>query len=170
MTVEVELLGDSRLGQGKCSLPPRVHRNREGVSRPSVDLTPHVVTGAAIGARAKWPIAGLTAAFASHFVLDAIPHFHVAWITGKGPWPVVDAGLGFLLAGAIALRVRSLWPVVTGVAAILPEAPGLRGRLEGLLSGILPHPIWPPPWGIMTQMIIVVVAFIWGMRTMTGTE
>jgi hypothetical protein len=129
-----------------------------------VDVTPHLVTGAALGVRVRRPVAALFLALLSHFVLDAIPHFHIGWITGFTLFSAIDLGLGVVLTGVIAWRAGHLWPVAGGLAAILPDAPGLRERWEGSAFRFLPHPIWPPPWGIVTQIVVAGLAFLWGIK------
>lgn len=130
-----------------------------------MDLTPHLVTGAALAVRVKRPGAAIVCAIASHFVLDAIPHFHIAWVEGTVLFEAIDIWLGLLLIGMIAWRARQVWPFVGAVAAVLPDAPGLREYVGLPASHIFPHPTWDPPWGILTQVVVASVAFLWGMRT-----
>jgi hypothetical protein len=129
-----------------------------------MDVTPHLVTGAALGARVKRPGAAILCAIVSHFVLDAIPHFHVAWGEGRAVLEAIDVGLGLLLTGVIAWRLRRMWPFVTAVIAVLPDAPGLRQYWGLPMSHLLPHPTWDPPWGIATQVLVTGAALLWGVR------
>lgn len=126
-----------------------------------MDLTPHLVTGAALAVRVKRPSVAIIFAIASHFFLDAIPHFHIAWGVGKVLFEVIDIGLGLLLTGVIACRAWQLWPFVGAVAAILPDAPGLREYWGMPANKIFPHPMWLPPWGVATQVAVVGVALLW---------
>jgi hypothetical protein len=134
-----------------------------------VDVTPHLAIGAALGARVRWPSAALGLALLSHFVLDAIPHFHIGWIAGDALFEAIDLAIGLTLTGLIAWRARHLWPLAGGFVALLPDAPGVRGRWEEPFSGILPHPMWNPPWGIMTQIVVAGLAFLWGMQQAATT-
>ncbi len=135
-----------------------------------MDVTPHLAIGAALGARVRWPSAVLVLALLSHFVLDAIPHFHIGWIAGNTLFEAIDLTIGLTLTGLIARRARHLWPLAGGFVALLPDAPGVRGRWEGPFSGTLPHPIWDPPWGIMTQIVVASLAFLWGMQQTATTD
>jgi len=129
-----------------------------------------LVAGAAIGARAKRPSVALVLALASHFVLDATPHFDIAWIGGSGLFKAIDIGLGLLLTGVIIWRVRHWWPLVGAVVAVLPDAPGLKERWDTPPSSIFPHLTWDPPWGIAVEFVVAGAALLWGMRTPTWTE
>lgn len=126
-----------------------------------MDLTPHLVTGAALAVRVKRPSLVIILAIASHFVLDAIPHFHIAWINGMVLFEVIDIGLGLFLTGVIAWRAGQLWPFIGAVAAVLPDAPGLRDYLGMPASRIFPHPTWDPPWGVATEVAVAGLAVLW---------
>ncbi len=130
-----------------------------------MDATPHLVTGAVLAIRVKRPGAAILCAIASHFVLDAIPHFHIAWGGGAVRLEAIDIGLGLLLTGVIAWNARRVWPFVGALAAVLPDAPVLREYWGLPVSQILPHPTWDPPWGVATQVVVTSGAFLWGMHT-----
>ena len=89
-------------------------------------LTNHVVSGALIGALTQRPATAFTAGLASHFVLDAVPHW--------GNWPscrqflraAVPDGLVSLAAmaafAALAPADRRLAVVAGMTGAALPDA------------------------------------------------
>ena len=131
-----------------------------------MDVTPHLTTGAALGARVRQPALALLLALLSHCVLDATPHYHLGWMTGTRFSSLGDLGLGACLVALIAWRVGNWWPFATGVAALLPDAPGLKETWEHSVFRFLPHSVWPPPWGIVTQVIVTVLALLWGLRTL----
>lgn len=134
-----------------------------------MDLTPHMVTGAAIGARVRRPAAMLSLAFASHYVLDTVPHFNIGWINGLTLNGAIDLGLGLVLCGIVAWKVGSWAPLAGALAAVLPDAPGLKEPLEGPTSALLPHRTWGPPWGIVAEAVVTILALTWagvqGIRT-----
>jgi hypothetical protein len=89
-------------------------------------LTNHVLSGALIGALARRPLPAFAAGVASHFMLDAVPHW--------GPFPgrrqflrvaVPDGLVSLALAGAFAAAspAERRLAVVAGMAgAALPDA------------------------------------------------
>ena len=89
-------------------------------------LTNHVLSGALIGARARGPEQAFAAGLASHFVLDAIPHW--------GKWgskrrflrvAVADGLVSLAVAGALAAAAPPARraAVLAGMAgAALPDA------------------------------------------------
>lgn len=86
-------------------------------------ITTHVLSGAAIGAVAGSPVQALAAGFASHFVLDAVPHWGCAEHELMRV-AVPDGLLGLAAIGAVAgaaAPVRRL-AVLSGVfGACLPD-------------------------------------------------
>jgi len=131
-----------------------------------VDLTPHLVTGAAIGARVRVPMTALVVAWASHFVLDAIPHYDFVWIGSHGLFEAIDIGLGVLLTGLIIWKVRHWWPLACALAAVLSDAPGLKERWDT----IFPHYQWAPPGGIAVEIVVVGAALLWGLGAPIRTK
>jgi len=131
-----------------------------------VDLTPHLVTGAAIGARVKVPMAALVVAFASHFVLDTFPHYDFAWIGSHGLFEAVDIGLGVLLTGLIIWKVRHWWPLAGALAAVLSDAPGVKARWDT----IFPHYSWAPPGGIAVEIAVTGALLFWGLGAPIRTK
>jgi hypothetical protein len=91
----------------------------------------HALTGAAIGLLVAEPVIAVPAAFVSHYVCDAIPHY------GRGIAEekelnstsfrvslVVDAGLCALLVLILALRRPQHW-VLAAVCAFVAASPDL---------------------------------------------
>ncbi|WP_166241717.1 hypothetical protein [Paenibacillus turpanensis] len=77
----------------------------------------HFAAGAAVYTLLRRPkILGLTVAFASHFALDAVPHYELSF-----PWQV----LLFALTGAgvslLAWKLKDLWVLVAASLGILPD-------------------------------------------------
>lgn len=89
--------------------------------------TNHAMTGAIIGLSVANPVVAVVAAFASHFVLDAIPHF------GMGPafvktrafkiYLVFDALLCVALVGLLFALHSDYWfvPALAAFAAASPD-------------------------------------------------
>lgn len=156
--------------------------------------TPHMLTGAAIGmALHRRPALALSAAFASHFVLDAVPHLdsHALYgVDGSGPTPM-EAGIGiadFTLAWVvIAILVRSRpWRgvalagaffgiLIDLVNAIPPWGPWFStwpgtAWLHKFHHGIQPH-VAPDQWllGFGTQAVVIgVTAWLLTRRPRSG--
>jgi hypothetical protein len=67
----------------------------------------HFIVGAAICRHVRCKPLGLLLAFASHFALDAIPHFEHARVLGWASWtPVVAASWLATMAAAVAVWLR----------------------------------------------------------------
>jgi hypothetical protein len=103
-------------------------------------LTNHVLSGALIGALARRPLPAFAVGVASHFVLDAVPHWGV-WGSRRRFVRVaaVDGLISLAAAGAVAaISPADLRPaVVAGMAgAALPDLdkPGI------VLLGWSPYP------------------------------
>ena len=128
-----------------------------------MDLTPHLVVGAAIGARIRRPALALPAAVASHFVLDTVPHFDIGWINGANLSAAIDAGLGVVLCGVFVWSTGTWAPLTGALAAVLPDAPGIKEYVEGAAADVLPHVTAYPPWGIATEVFATAAALVWGL-------
>lgn len=99
-------------------------------------LTTHAVVGAAIvGLVPAHPEIGLTLAFASHFVLDAIPHWDYKTYDERGlklTRIVVDGFLGMLLASIFFAYPEKSWiPLLGAVVSVIPDIFWLK-KLENL--------------------------------------
>ena len=90
--------------------------------------TNHAVTGALIGLIVGQPLIALPAAFLSHFVCDAIPHFGntklTIWSTNFKRMLVVDAGLCVLLVLVLGFRHPVHW-LLAAICAFLATSPDL---------------------------------------------
>lgn len=128
-----------------------------------MDLTPHLVVGAAIGARVRRPALALPAAFVSHFVLDTVPHFDIGWINGPNLSAAIDAALGLVLCGVLVWSAGNWGPLTGALAAVLPDAPGIKEYVEGTAAVVLPHLTAYPPWGIATEVLATAAALGWGL-------
>ncbi len=93
----------------------------------------HAMTGALIGATVSEPAAALPLAFASHFLLDAVPHYDpasgstVSNITSKKfirEQLLLNGALCFLLVVILALSQPKHW-IVVAVCAFLGASPDL---------------------------------------------
>lgn len=101
--------------------------------------TNHVITGAIIGAVVHQPALAIPAAFASHFVCDAIPHFGNGKTLPFGRhgfilYLLIDCGLAAVILLSLIVRQPAHWPlmVVCGIAAASPDLMWLP-RFVGLL-------------------------------------
>lgn len=95
----------------------------------------HAITGAAIGLALRNPWLVVPAALLSHFVLDALPHFHHHSFgdSSRRPW---SASLRRMIALDATL-------VLASIVAMLTQ-PHLRGAiLLGITSAMLPDLLWP---------------------------
>ena len=138
--------------------------------------TSHAIVGAAIASAAPDPIIGLLLAFASHFVLDLVPH----WDEGLG-WEkksktrfwaeaILDVTVGFALAFAIFGRsVDTTYLVAAIIAAQLPdwaEAPylflGWKFPPFSWVYSVQHHMQWRMglPWGAVSQAAVVTFAIV----------
>jgi len=112
----------------------------------------------------------LVLAFAGHFILDALPHFDIAWIGNNGLLRAADIGLGLVLIAVVARRARRLWPLAGALAAVLADAPGLKERLDATNGGIFPHGSWAPPGGVLIEIAVIVGALTWGWGAAPWTK
>ena len=141
-------------------------------------ITNHILAGAVIGLAVKNPAVAVALAFASHFVMDALPHFGYAG--RKGYAEVLRHNLSYLvavvtlvttLAVIAVLALHGQWlAIFAGLVAASPDAAGLynwlayekRGkRATGLLE--LFHVKFhrqiqwcERPWGIIVEVAVFV--------------
>jgi len=103
-------------------------------------ITNHVLSGAVIGATAPDPLSAFVRGFASHFALDALPHFgvddeHML----KVAVPDGLVGLATIYAVARATPPRRRLPVLAGIfGACLPDI----DKPSHLFFGRSPFPRW----------------------------
>lgn len=147
--------------------------------------TPHVAVGAAIATKIPNPLLAVPLAFASHFVMEMVPHWnpHIRTETLKFGHPtkrsttiiVIDASLALLLGSAVAYQSlpntgHAITIVAASFASVLPdlaEAPYffLKKRHEffnkwiSFQKSIQVDTVWY--WGLLTQAITIAAAIIW---------
>lgn len=85
----------------------------------------HFVTGVAIGTAISNPLIAVPVAFASHFLLDVLPHYGEPYMKrASGPIfkaiTVIDA-IVLAVCFIWLVQVASLWAVVAGFAAMSPD-------------------------------------------------
>ncbi len=134
-----------------------------------MDATPQLAMGAALAMRTRNPLAAFGIGLVSHVVLDAIPHYHPAWIMGASGLAIVDVAVGACLALIVAAMAPMPWSSLSGaLGGISPEIQRvLAHQRQDLLEGppfYLPHSTAAPPWGILTQLAVVVIALVLATR------
>ncbi len=147
--------------------------------------TPHVIVGAAIALRVANPALALPLAFASHFLLEKVPHWNPHLNTetekfGRPTWQstkivIADAFLATISLLFIASRVlpdtgHALIILFAGLFAILPdlvEGPyfflGIRSKIIKrwiLFQKSIQEDTTIVP-GLLTQLATVIAAFAW---------
>jgi hypothetical protein len=100
----------------------------------------HAITGALIGLVIGQPLIALPAAFLSHFVCDAIPHFDPAmpaeqWIRSRTfvRFLLTDASLCVLLVVVLAISQPHHW-LLASICAFLATSPDLYWIRRFLLT------------------------------------
>ncbi len=145
-------------------------------------ITNHVIAGSIIGLTVKEPILAITIAFASHFVMDMLPHF--GYPGRKGYPEVLKHRLSYIV-GFISffstlwvifiLMTNNLWfPLICGVAAASPDVAGLYNYLAyekkgGSAKGMLKllhvqfHrriQRFERPWGIYVEIVGFIILLL----------
>ncbi len=109
--------------------------------------TPHMMVGAAIGRVLRRPWAAYPAAFASHFLLDTVPHIDSHALFGVahgGPTPLeASAGVSDFLIGALAVGLVAMKQPARRV--MLGSA--LFAILIDLVEYVPPLGPWFQSWG-----------------------
>ncbi len=140
--------------------------------------TPHVALGAAIAVSIPNPLISIPLAFASHFILDMVPHWNPHINTemktyGKLTKPtLLIIGVDLVLAIALTIFVAGTNPYIYIAAfmSILPDiAEGpyfLFGFRFKYLDVILrfQRSIQAGAnvfWGLLTQVLIIVACYLW---------
>lgn len=133
----------------------------------------HVVTGALIATAVAQPAAAIPLAFASHFVLDALPHYgdtnKSSWLNRNFKYILgVDLLLASIFLAALAIMQPTSWFLlaVCGVIAVSPDILWLPYFLADLkheqkehskLAKFLKWIQWGErPWGIYLEGIVLV--------------
>ncbi|OGE31832.1 hypothetical protein A2631_01750 [Candidatus Daviesbacteria bacterium RIFCSPHIGHO2_01_FULL_44_29] len=145
-------------------------------------ITNHVLAGSIIGLIVKEPILAVTIAFASHFVMDALPHF--GYPGRKGFPEVLKHRLSYIV-GIITL-ISTLWivfilinnslyfPLTCALVAASPDFVGWYNyiayeRKGNLATGWLKllhvqfHrriQKFERPWGLLVE-VVVFVSLLW---------
>lgn len=147
--------------------------------------TPHVAVGAAIASKFPNPFIAIPLSFASHFILDKVPHWnpHIITETKKFGRPtekstniiIVDSALALMLGSAIAYEVlpnvnMAISIMLCSFASILPdliEFPYFYFKRRDKF-----YTVWSsfqksiqtdttPFWGLLTQFIVIAAAIFW---------
>ncbi len=144
-------------------------------------ITNHVVAGAVIGIAVSQPIVAIVLAFASHFLMDALPHF--GYKGNKGFNEVLKHRLSYIvgivtlvstIAVAIFLGINGEWfAILTGIVAASPDAVGwynyvaFEKKGNSAKSGLaLLHvkyhrriQLFERPWGIYIEIVAFALLF-----------
>ena len=148
--------------------------------------TPHAILGAAIAVKLGNPALSIPIAFASHFILEKVPHWnpHLNMETEKYGKPtknstvivIIDSSSALIAGSAIAFSQAPNTTMVIGTllssfAAVLPdliEAPyfflNIRNnkyikRWIKFQKSIQVNA--PPFWGLLTQVLTIAAVFLW---------
>jgi hypothetical protein len=147
--------------------------------------TPHVAIGAAIATKIPNPFIAIPLAFASHFILEAVPHWnpHIISETKKYGAPTkrsviiiaIDVALALITGSVIAWqampdRGHALTIFFASFASVLPdliESPYffLKMRNRFLKVWLNFHKSLQssatPLWGLTTQIATIIAAIFW---------
>lgn len=148
--------------------------------------TPHVAVGAAIASKIPNPFLAIPLAFASHFVLDAVPHWnpHIVTETKKFGHPtkksttviVIDSVLALTLGSFIAYQAlpntgHAITILAASFASVLPdlaESPYFFLKTKKMSlpkSWVDFHRSLQTHsdlyWGLLTQLATIGAAILW---------
>jgi hypothetical protein len=137
----------------------------------------HVVAGALIATAVVQPAMAIPAALASHFVMDALPHYgdnnQNSWLNRNFRFVLAIDGLIMLsFFAAIAIMQPTSWPLLLlcAFAAVLPDAIWLPHYIADMRG----QPIQPGPfarfskwiqWGERPWGIYIEIAVLLGLLT-----
>jgi hypothetical protein len=116
-------------------------RNVEGALSAAMLITPHAMTGAALAASFESPFVGVFLAFASHYLLDAIPSWDVGMGTTRDLSILFADAMLTIAALTYALRRTSnavkilIW--AGAVVALLPDILSQSLLLAGFRHDLL---------------------------------
>ena len=131
--------------------------------------TNHYLAGMAVAATLSNPLYVIPVAFASHFVLDSLPHFGLKYSKNKGKIitgvAVADIVLLLLAAALIASRYPG-WFSVAGLVAISPDVAWIYRFVGREKFGSLP----PAPYNSFNKWHAGIQKFEspWGMIVEVG--
>ena len=147
--------------------------------------TPHVFIGAAIAAKIPNPLIAIPLAFASHFILEMVPHWnpHLNSETEKYGQPTkrstvitaIDSTLALASGSFIAYQAlpnvgQAILVLVCSFASVLPDV------MEGPYFFLKIRTAWikkwiafqksiqsdtTPFWGLLTQTLVILAAILW---------
>lgn len=148
-------------------------------------LTPHTIVGVAIATNISNPYLAVILSFISHFLGDKVPHWDFysntkreERVVGWRPLAVMgDLAVG--VASSIAFTCYYLWvkndPIMAvtvffcAIASVLPDAlssltivGGKEGKFLKILNSIQSKMQFqaPLPWGIVTQILVILISLI----------
>ena len=149
-------------------------------------ITPHALTGAAIGLRLKHPLKAIPVAVASHFVLDTIPHWQETlfpYRPGIATWIRIPIDLALAVAGVTWIarrggkRQRGLGRtvVIGALAGTLPDLDALACSQPALLRNgwLKRYFVWhcgiqdetSQHWGLIPQIAVSLAALALTLRS-----
>lgn len=113
--------------------------------------TPHVAVGAAIAVAIPNPFIAIPLAFASHFVLDMVPHWNPHSYTevqrfgrismNTKVFALIDVGLalvtGFFIASQVSSQSHFITIILASFASVLPDVSKSPYFLLGMRDGLL---------------------------------
>lgn len=143
--------------------------------------TAHALVGAAIAVKIANPVVALPLAFVSHFVFDMLPHWDVMTEADKTNHKAIfiKSSLDVIVGFGLVFLFFGFSPMIFLGAFVsqLPdwlEVPSLLGFKNkyfywNYLFQHWIHDLWfnsrlKAPWGIITQLIVVVLFLFWALR------
>lgn len=140
--------------------------------------TPHVALGIAIAAAVPNPIVSIPLAFASHFILDMVPHWNPHLNTETKRYGhltnttllIIGIDLACALLLTIYLGRKDIVVYIAALVAIMPDLVEAPYYLFGYKNKYLD--IWIKSqksiqsdanlfWGLLTQVLTLLFAFFW---------
>ncbi len=141
--------------------------------------TNHALTGALIGGVIASPIIALPVAFASHFLLDALPHYGEKAGQRKKLFKTVVAVDGILLFTGVIIAITSqqLLPALSAIAAISPDFFWIYRYIFkekwGTLDAGPKHPFnawhaniqrYERRWGLLVEVPVLLLLFLLNLK------
>jgi hypothetical protein len=148
--------------------------------------SPHAIVGAAIATKIPNPYISLPLAFASHFVLDRVPHWNPHLNTEVSKYgKVTTVSKAIVIADVVLALIAGFW-----MASLLPSQSQSTLVVMGAFAGVLPDVVEGPyfflniktkairQWikfqksiqvdtslipGVLTQLITVIAAIFWAV-------
>lgn len=142
-----------------------------------MNATTHLVTGSAIGLATGNPVLGFTGGFASHFLLDSIPHTDQGAFVDNNKWPLwvwisvyIDCILGLSIVFYFASKSTNPVAIYSGafggiLTDLIDNVPFWKNQMRSTNFGKKFHKLhetihWASKrssvfWGIINQIIIL---------------